>query len=772
MEPVLAIAKQLAQIAKGVQDTHFLAEAIEDPSLLSSTNSNLLSDLPPAAIDMDMGGDSMGFAALSDAGMNMTNSTVAMGFLTELLDDSDFQPVDIAMSCAFWYGIVLVIGIAAMINLACMATSKSRLRAAASKQSKPASPANVVTKAMATAMAIAREVTYPQLTPARIPSLYKVPPTGTVLLLLTYLGFILGLEYYNNVVTGSQHYEALGLRAAWLTVAQLPLLILLAGKNNLVGLVTGVSYERLHVFHRWVARTIWLTATLHWGYQQYGWSMYPGLDSMEKATDFCYPTGIAAWTILTWINVSSVAPLRNWSYEFFVLQHIITFVGFIAAIMIHIPVMYARVYVYIPIGLYIFDRLVRGLRYAYNNSRLGRATITALPGDVSKIQVRSSRVKNWRPGQHVFLSLPHFGAIQSHPATILSTPTSHSNDLVFILKAHGGFTARLHSSATSSEASLLPSSREEAQVSTSSSDSESGSTLQEKFIALIDGPYGSSHSDFAAFDTALLIAGSTGVTFTLAILLDIAERARIVKLPLRRLSFVWIVKSSSWTKWIAGELRGVVENMKTGGVELEVNIFVTCDKTLTDANTTTTTNQGPFTTEKSPGCKCTNTEGPCCCFAEVLPTPPTDSKAISGGKEGATSLASSSSSIPEISDPIVFPTEKKCAKSLVSGASSLSNKSIPAETKCSKSTSSSSSPLSGSKCAASPFTLQSGRPALETMIWDLLDTAEGETGIAVCGPLGLSARCRNGVAKISDERAVHKGSGAEGVYLHVEGFGW
>ena len=80
-----------------------------------------------AAVDMDMGGDSsMGFAPLSDAGMNMTNSTVAMDFLMELLDDSDFQPVDIALSCAFWYGIVLVIGIAAMINIACIATSKSR----------------------------------------------------------------------------------------------------------------------------------------------------------------------------------------------------------------------------------------------------------------------------------------------------------------------------------------------------------------------------------------------------------------------------------------------------------------------------------------------------------------------------------------------------------------------------------------------------------------------------------------------------------------------
>ena len=112
-----------------------------------------------------------------------------------------------------------------------------------------------------------------------------------MLLLLTYLGFIMGLEYYHDFVPGAQHYQAFSLRAAWVTLAQLPLLLLLAGKNNLIGLVTGIAYERLNVFHRWVGRAIWLTATLHWAYQQHGWDLY-GLTAMEKATDVCYPTGV------------------------------------------------------------------------------------------------------------------------------------------------------------------------------------------------------------------------------------------------------------------------------------------------------------------------------------------------------------------------------------------------------------------------------------------------------------------------------------------------
>lgn len=61
---------------------------------------------------------------------------------------------------------------------------------------------------------------------------------------------------------------------------------------------------------------------------------------------------------------------------------------------------------------------------------------------------------------------------------------------------------------------------------------------------------------------------------------------------------------------------------------------------------------------------------------------------------------------------------------------------------------------------------------MEDLVWELADQAEGEMGVFACGPLGLSTGIRNTVAKISDERAVHKGTGAEGIYLHVESFSW
>jgi ferric-chelate reductase len=74
---------------------------------------------------------------------------------------------------------------------------------------------------------------------------------------------------------------------------------------------------------------------------------------------------------------------------------------------------------------------------------------------------------------------------------------------------------------------------------------------------------------------------------------------------------------------------------------------------------------------------------------------------------------------------------------------------------------------------ALPFaTLVARRPDMREMVWDLAEQAEGEMAVFACGPLELSMGIGNTVASVSDERAVHKGTGAEGIYLHVESFCW
>ncbi|KAJ4159475.1 uncharacterized protein LMH87_008375 [Akanthomyces muscarius] len=60
------------------------------------------------------------------------------------------------------------------------------------------------------------------------------------------------------------------------------------------------------------------------------------------------------------------------------------------------------------------------------------------------------------------------------------------------------------------------------------------------------------------------------------------------------------------------------------------------------------------------------------------------------------------------------------------------------------------------------------RPDIDALIREPVEDAWGETAVVVCGGKEIVARTRNCVAALSDERAVHKGTGAQGIYLHVE----
>ena len=65
-----------------------------------------------------------------------------------------------------------------------------------------------------------------------------------------------------------------------------------------------------------------------------------------------------------------------------------------------------------------------------------------------------------------------------------------------------------------------------------------------------------------------------------------------------------------------------------------------------------------------------------------------------------------------------------------------------------------------------------GRPSVESMVRPPVEAALGETAVVVCGGLSITAQTRTFVAALSDERAVHKGSGAQGIFLFSETYGW
>jgi ferric-chelate reductase len=377
--------------------------------------------------------------------------------------------------------------------------------------------------------------------------------------------------------------------------------------------------------------------------------------------------------------------------------------------MLHLPstALYTRLYIYIPIGLYLFERLIRTLRYAYNNIRPGRATLIQESGGVTKIIVHSRQVKSWTPGSFVLLSLPRFGIAQSHPATIASIPSSHEGKLVFLLRAHHGFTSRIHANA--SVVSLHDGAVEPP-------------TSKTTHLALVDGPYGGKHLDFASFSTVLLIAGSTGATFTLPILLDLAFRAQKQKLPVREVTFIWAIKTSPCTTWISSELQQAADELYKAGIELNVRIFVTADAEFVDESADERVGGS-----QNDACQCGKSNGECSCVSTA--TDNHETSPISA--EGAEKIR-------------ISETELNSSKEAVNEKSTQQPPTYSARTPSS--------------------TLQAGRPDLRGIVAEVQKTSIGEMGVAVCGPVGLTAETRRVVAGL-------EGSGKE-IYLHAESFGW
>ena len=65
-------------------------------------------------------------AILNATGVDFSNETQAMDFLSSMLDDTYFQVVGNEYARNFWYGIVVVIGIAAVYNAVWRITLQSR----------------------------------------------------------------------------------------------------------------------------------------------------------------------------------------------------------------------------------------------------------------------------------------------------------------------------------------------------------------------------------------------------------------------------------------------------------------------------------------------------------------------------------------------------------------------------------------------------------------------------------------------------------------------
>jgi hypothetical protein len=521
------------------------------------------------------------------------------------------------------------------------------------------------------------------------------------------------------------------------------------------------------------------------------WDRYDYI-KVKLSTDPITQKGFAAWCILTFIVFTSFAPIRRWNYEIFVITHLITFTSFTACVWIHVP-NEVKVWVWIPIGLVAFDRLMRARRVVWGNWSFGRygqnfrigneATLTPLPGSITRISISDPLIE-WNPGQHVFLSCHSVVPLQSHPFTIASLPSDRKME--FLVRAERGGTKRFLDFA--SKHHNLPLTVNQPARNTRT--------------VFIEGPYGKMRP-LRQFDTLIFFAGSTGATFATPLLRDVVEKwndnsLKFYWLPknvVRRIRFVWVIKAKDRLCWFQDQLDDVVKRVNAmvwpenePRLKVEISVYITCDpmfiqdqvdvaptslqpisphgraEELPSSNTSreqlNQTAKGKeevisirsirsTSSDAKPEAQSCGLDGTCCCTRTV-------SDDASSSIPNCTCNCDTSTPAPAAANPesTSLPTSPQLAPSL----------SNPTQSPTPPSSLSQSTPQHAF------LTLRTGRPHPESIIRHSLEQALGETAVIVCGPRGLREEVRRSVVYLSDERAVHKGTGAQGVWLHSEGF--
>ncbi|KAI6367525.1 hypothetical protein MCOR25_004890 [Pyricularia grisea] len=608
-----------------------------------------------------------------------------------------FQMVNKGLAEVYWYLIAGFIGALILIRVANYVDLRTRLKACSQNLRQfPTRPSNPISQAWATATAIGREMSYPQLyVPGRFFSWATPPPLGRLLILGVYWAVIIYMSVSDAIVKDAYFWERIGFRNAWMTVMQVPLLYILATKASVLGAIIGSSHERLNWLHRWVARTMLVTGAVHGFYFYEQWVIY---DFVEDELDMMpmVKFGFGAWAILAWSVLTSFSPLRHAWYELFVAQHILAAIAFIVVLFYHVPTV-AQWYLWFAVAAICSDRFVRGVLLVWQNikfkpnsskckggQRIGhQAQLRAVGDSITVVTIKDVHFK-WAAGQHLYLWIPRVGPTEAHPYTIASAhqlpDTCICNSIQLVVRKHKGFSKRLHQHAARSQ-------------------SQGKSITCTVFVS---GPFGRPPR-WDVYETLVLISASTGASFTLPILESVLSTKKTV--CTKRIDFLLAARCQDEIEYYVQLLEEFSDRAKDAGIELRVQIAITKGEPIAE---------DPLRNDEGEG------EG------HAL----SSSNDQRPGNEKATSV-----DIERAAD--------NQQRHRISAASNSSN----------------------GDCRIHKTSI---RPDIANFIRGPVEATGGETSVVVCGGKSLVATARNCVARLSDERAVHKGTGAQGIHLHVE----
>ncbi|PWN44388.1 hypothetical protein IE81DRAFT_18611 [Ceraceosorus guamensis] len=437
---------------------------------------------------------------------------------------------------------------------------------------------------------------------------FRLPALGASIAIALFcaaiFGWTLGVRpYYRK--TREWGSPPLAIRAGMLANAMIPFLLALATKVNVISILTAVSHERL----QWLARLILTLSLIHtipfiWQPLTEGGSS--NLWAWWKSDYVTYWNGTVALSLMIWMVLSSTRVFRNMSYEFFVIQHIVSTLLFIGFYFFHTDnTLNSWIWLWAAVGVWGFATLIKWARSATASRYfVGAKASVEVSGEElvageEMLRIALKTNVRWWPGAHVFIRFPTLAPLQSHPFTIVNLPQPDhhcDSELVLVARVHDGITRKLLKHARSKAASVeaeddiesesiymtkqnsshplraVPESSEA--YALDSGDAPLLPTRACMVPAIIDGPYGQSSASLQAFDHVLILAGGVGITFATSACMHLAM-ANADRIQTRSVHLVWSVRSRASLAWFQPYLDAISERFAASKVAYTFTLHIT-----------------------------------------------------------------------------------------------------------------------------------------------------------------------------------------------------
>lgn len=338
----------------------------------------------------------------------------------------------------------------------------------------------------------------------------------------------------------------LAVRAGVMATALTPFIYVLAGKSNMITLLTGISYEKLNVVHQYVGVAALVLSLVHtipfiWQPLHEG-----GAKNLQAAYNdsVYYLSGIPPLVLLAWLCMGSKKCVRKWCYEGFLHLHWACGIAYFGTLIWHINLsLDMQNYMWGALAFWASQLIYRAIvKTALKPNRMflrsRKGELSRLGNSAFQISVDNISGLKWSPGQHCYLRFAGSRVLDNHPFSIGSV--IEDEKLRFIVVPQKGLTKKLHDEL------------------------ELGIVKNKKVY--IDGPYGGPSRDINAFDKVMMFATGSGVTVTLPFLRTLSQAEGRVQ----TIDFVWLVRDSSALSWLAQDLNECCKSSKN----LNIHIYV------------------------------------------------------------------------------------------------------------------------------------------------------------------------------------------------------